>query len=332
MATRWLCVTLSLIVPAAALAQGSESGRTRWGDPDLQGVWTNATLTPVERPVSLEGKATYTEAEVEIWELNTDQRLAEANAPSVVRDEPLPAGGNVGAYNQFWMDGGTRVVGDRRTSLIVHPADGRIPWRPEARKHFEESFAKYGVGPFAGVLDLDTGERCLTDGLPMVPLQGYNMNYQIFQTESWVAIQHEMFHEYRIIPLDGRAHVDGVIGQWLGDSRGRWEGDTLVIETTNFADRRDALWRHTWRSARPTLHLTERFRRVDDGTLEYSFTIDDPEMFTSPWTASVPLTTDQASRGVTKGPLFEYACHEGNYAIPGVLGGARLEETVTPVR
>jgi len=186
--TRRLCLALSLLLPSSAWAQGAESGRTPWGHPDLKGVWTNATLTPVERPVSLEGKATYTAAEIALWELNTDQRLVEANAPSVVRDEPLPAGGDVGAYNQFWMDGGTRALTDRRTSLIIDPPAGRIPWRPDAKQHFEESFAKYGVGPFAGVGDLDTGERCLTDGLPMVPLQGYNMNYQIFQAEDWVAI------------------------------------------------------------------------------------------------------------------------------------------------
>ena len=180
------------------------------------------------------------------------------------------------------MDGGKVVTGDRRTSLIIDPPDGRIPWTPEGRERFESDSSRYGVGPFNSWVDADTGERCLTDGLPFVPLQGYNMNYHILQGPGWVAMLNEMFHEYRLIPTDGRSHVPAHVGQWLGDARGRWEGETLVVETTSFADKGHYLWRATWRGARPTLHLVERFTRVDETTLDYEFTMTDPAMFTSP--------------------------------------------------
>ena len=312
------CVAL-LLVAATLEAQSSGSytaPRTPWGVPDLQGIWTNATLTPVERPESMNGQM-LTAEEAAAFEA----RSAEARAAS---DTFIP--GNVGAYNQFWMDGGKVVTGDRRTSLIIDPPDGRIPWTPEGRERFGSDSARYGVGPFDSWVDADTGERCLTDGLPFVPLQGYNMNYHILQGPGWVAMLNEMFHEYRLIPTDGRPHVPAHVGQILGDARGRWEGDTLVVETTSFADKGHYLWRATWRAARPGLHLVERFTRVDETTVDYEFTMTDPEMFTSPWTALVPMTTDHASRGVTSGPMFEYACHEGNYGLLNILRGARAEE------
>ena len=190
--------------------------------------------------------------------------------------------GNVGSYNQFWMDSGKNVTEDRRTALITDPADGRIPWTEAGRERLDSDLARYGVGPFNTYEDADTGERCLTDGLPLVPLQGYNMNYHILQSPGWVAILNEMFHEYRMIPVDDAAPLDADIGAMLGDSRGRWEGDTLVVETTNFSDKRHYLWRATWRGARPSLHLVERFTRVDDETIDYEFTMTDPEMFTQP--------------------------------------------------
>lgn len=291
--------------------------RAPWGEPDLQGVWTNATLTPVERPDSLADKAVLTAEEAADLEVSS----AESRAAS---DRFIP--GNVGAYNQFWMDGGKNVTGDRRTSLIVDPPNGKIPWTDAGRRRLESDLARYGVGPFDTYVDADTGERCLTDGLPFVPLQGYNMNYQILQSPGWVAIINEMFHEYRLIPVDGREHVPAHVGQILGDAKGRWEGDTLVVETRSFADKSHFLWRATWRASRPSLHLVERFTRVDDDTIDYEFTMTDPEMFTRPWTALVPMTTDQASRGVTSGPLFEYACHEGNYGLLNIMRGARTEE------
>ena len=307
--------------PPAAQPSSASAGwtapRTPWGEPDLQGIWTNATLTPIERPDGLGDKAVLTAEEAAELEV----RSAESRAAS---DRFVL--GNVGAYNQFWMDSGKNVTGDRRTSLITDPPDGKIPWTEAGGRRLESDLARYGVGPFDTWEDADTGERCLTDGLPLVPLQGYNMNYHILQSPGWVVILNEMFHEYRVIPVDGRAHLDEDVGQLLGDARGTWEGDTLVVETTNFSDKRHFLWRATWRAARPGLHLVERFTRVDDETVDYEFTMTDPEMFTRPWTASVPMTTNQASRGVTSGPMYEYACHEGNYGLLNIMRGARVEE------
>jgi hypothetical protein len=327
---RWRVTTVVLVAsgflvasPQPVEAQPGRVGatwtapRTGWGVPDLQGVWTNATLTPIERPDSLAGKTVLTAEEAAELEV----RSAEQRAAT---DRFIP--GSVGAYNQFWMDGGKNVTGDRRTSLIVDPPDGRIPWTTTGRRRLDADTARYGVGPFESWVDADTGERCLTDGLPLVPLQGYNMNYHILQSPGWVAVLNEMFHEYRLIPVDGRAHVPPEVDQLLGDARGRWEGNTLVVETTRFADKSHFLWRATWRAARPSLHLVERFTRVDDETIDYEFTMTDPEMFTRPWTALVPMTTNQASRGVTTGPLFEYACHEGNYGLLNIMRGARADD------
>ena len=318
-ASALLAAGAAAAVPHAQSPDGEAyaAPRTGWGAPDIQGVWTNATLTPVERPEAMSGRDVLTAEEAAAFETSS----AAARAAS---DRFIP--GNVGAYNQFWMDGGKVVTGDRRTSLVTDPPDGRIPWTPAGRERLAADSARYGVGPFDSWTDADTGERCLTDGLPFVPLQGYNMNYQILQSEGWVAMLNEMFHEFRLIPTDGRTHVPAHVGQWLGDSRGRWEGDTLVVETTAFADKGHYLWRATWRAARPGLRLVERFTRSDERTLDYEFTMTDPDMFTRPWTARVPMTTDHASRGVTSGPLYEYACHEGNYGLLNIMRGARTED------
>ena len=311
---------LLFLMPATLSTQVADSWRiqrTEWGDPDLQGIWTNATLTPIERPESMTGKDVLSAEEAAQFETTS----AESRAAS---DRFIL--GNVGAYNQFWMDSGKNVTTDRRTALIIDPPSGRIPWSLAGQQRLEEDLTKYGVGPFDSWEDADTGERCLTDGLPFVPLQGYNMNYHILQSPGWVAILNEMFHEYRLIPVDGRNHVNPRIEQWFGDSRGRWEGDTLVVETNHFADLGHFLWRATWRAARPGLHLVERFTRISDDTINYEFTISEPEMFTQPWSALVPMTTDQESRGVTAGPMFEYACHEGNYGLLNILQGARSQD------
>lgn len=285
---------------------------------DLQGVWTTATLTPLERPEAHADLTQLSEAEGSALESSTEAALRERS------ENPAP--GSVGGYNREWLDPGMKVLDDRRTALIVDPPDGRIPWRPEAKAASDKQRARYGKGPYDSYKDLDTGERCISDGITLAPLQPYNMNYQLFQTPDTLVIAGEMYHEYRIIPLDDRPPLPQAIGQWLGEGRGRWEGDTLVVETTGFADKSDDYWAWPWRSARPSLKLTERFTRVDATTIDYEFTVEDPDMFTSPWTVSVPMTTDQESRGVTAGPLFEYACHEGNYALPNVLRGARAEE------
>ena len=320
LATACATIVAGAIAIPYAQSTGSEAytaPRTAWGTPDIQGIWTNATLTPIERPETMSDQNVLTAEEAAAFETSS----AAARAAS---DRFIP--GNVGAYNQFWMDGGKVMTGDRRTSLVTDPPDGRIPWTAAGRERLAADSAKYGVGPFDSWTDADTGERCLTDGLPFVPLQGYNMNYHILQSDGWVAMLNEMFHEFRLIPTDGRSHVPVHVGQWLGDSRGRWEGDTLVVETTAFADRSDDLWRATWRAARPGLHMVERFTRVDEQTLDYEFTMTDPDMFTRPWTARLPMTTDHASRGVTSGPMYEYACHEGNYGLLNIMRGARAED------
>ena len=310
-----LCFTLQSYSQPNSL--GSKIPRTSWGSPDLQGVWTAATVTPLERPLSLGDKPILTEEERAKIEIEREQFLQSRSA------NPDP--GTPGGYNRFWLDSGTLTLEDGRSSLIIDPLDGRIPWQSESKQWSDVQSARYGVGPYNDYTDLDTGERCITDGISMVALQPYNMNYQIVQTEDTIVIAHEMYHEYRIIPLDDRPFVSDKITQWLGDARAHWEGDTLVIESRNFADKLDHYWAWPWRSARSSLTLVERLTRIDDSNMEYLVTISDPKMFTQSWTISAPMTTDQASRGVTEGPIFEFACHEGNYALPNVLRGAQIK-------
>ena len=300
---------------SSAVAKARTAPRTAWGDPDLRGVWTGSSITPLERPEAFAGREFLTDAEA--------AAIEERAARDRVDRPPRP--GDPGTYNQIWFDPATTVVPTRRTSLIVDPPDGRLPFTTEGRSHYARSAARYGVGPRDSWLDLDTGERCLTDGLPLPYWTGYNNNYQIFQARDYVVILAEMFRDRRIIPLDGRSH--GNVPQWLGDSRGRWEGDTLVVETTMFADKAHYWWASAWRASRPTLRLVERFTRVGAETIDYQFTMDDPAMFTRPWTVAFPLTTNQASRGVTVGQLYEYACHEGNYSLANVLAGARARDS-----
>ena len=308
-------------VPAASQTAAAEGGwtmpHTPWGVPDLQGIWTNATLTPMERSETLEDTSVLTaEQAAEIEEQSAESRRA--------NDRHIP--GVFGAYNQFWLDAGTRILDSLRTSLVVDPPDGRIPYTEAGRARLASDLTRYGVGPFDSWVDADTGERCLTDGLPLVPLQSYNMNFHFLQAPGWIAILNEMFHEWRVIPLDDRPDFSPAIGQWLGGGTGRWEGDTLVIESVRFNERGHYLWRNTWRASRSGLHLIERITRTGKKTMDYEFTMTDPEMFTRPWSALVPMTTDQASRGVTAGPMFEFACHEGNRGLLNILRGARAQE------
>ena len=315
---------------AAVHAQSLESEapgaalRTSWGDPDLQGIWVGSTLTPLERPPQFEGREFLTEEEVAALENGAVARnvqLAERPAESTT------AGGSVdwredgtpGFYNTFWLDGGTAWDPSRRTSLVVDPPDGRIPYTATAR----DNERPHGSGPWNSFLDLDTGERCLGDGLPQIWF-GYNPNHQIFQTPEHVVIFHEMFHQRRIIPLDGRPHAN--ITQWNGEPRGRWDGDTLVVESRDFPDRPHDRWNSTWRTPTSQLHMVERFTRVDAEAIDYEATITDPTRFTRPWTVRFPLSQDQSARGVAAGELFEFACHEGNYAIGNVLRGARAKD------
>jgi hypothetical protein len=307
--------------PADRPANTSSLPRTPDGRPDLQGNWSIATLTPLQRPAGQEAKATLTEAEAAAIENRTAERVTERNRPAAPKSEAPPAGGNVGGYNNFWLDGGTTVAivnGKRPTSLIVDPPDGRIPFTPQAQKAQARARARYGVGPYDSYADLDTGERCLTDGIPWTPF-AYNNNFQIVQTPDHVAILREQFAELRIVPTNGSRRPASAIRQWAGDSRGRWDGDTLVVDTADFADKTSYEWADTWRAARPSLHVVERFTLVDARTIHYEFTVDDPSTFTKPWTALVPMTR-------TGDRIYEYACHEGNIAMGNILRGARADE------
>ncbi len=299
-------------LPSAGLAQ--DAPKTAWGAPDLQGVWDFRTITPLQRPEDLGDKAFLTAEEAVQREQAAVERAIELWNQEARRTE---AGGNVGGYNNFWMDQGTRVVGTRRTSLIIDPPNGRMPESTEAG----QARAAAGRGSFSDQLpasytDLSNADRCLMGfnaGPPMTP-GGYNQNVQIFQTPNHLVLMTEMVHTVRSVPLDGRSAVDDErLAQWSGNSRGHWEGDTLVVETTNFDTDRN------WRGSSTGMRLVERFTRVDETTLEYEYTVDDPNTWTEPWTVNLPMTLNEL-------PMFEYACHEGNYSMDAMLGGARADE------
>ncbi len=332
-----LAVTLTLASAAGwaqpASSDASESPRTPWGDPDIGGVWNSSTVTPLERPEAQAGQEFLTEEEAATIEQRVVEANARANAPSVVRTEPLPAGGNVGAYNSFWLDRGTTVVPTRRTSLVIDPPNGRLPaLTPEAeayvtsaeRQHLKD--VREGLAPANSYAQFDYGDRCIWyRGVPSLPT-AYNNNYHIVQTPDVVAIVQEHIHDVRFIHLDGRPRIDERIGQFGGHSLGRWEGDTLVVETANFGDRAYLFASGpgpqggtNW-DLSPDLRVVERFTRVGPGTLDYEFTVNDPNVWTRPWTGSSPWT-----RG--EGPMFEYACHEGNYGMMNILAGSRAAET-----
>ena len=288
--------------------------RTPWGAPDLQGVWTGSTMTPLERRPEHAGKDVLTEEEAAALERRADEsRFVERE----------PSDGDPGTYNQIWFDPGTRIVSDRRTALITAPSDGQVPYTSAMAERERLQVAYRVNGQRDSWVDVDTGERCMTDGVPMFWL-GYNPNHQIVQTPDHVVILHEMFRDRRIIPITDQPHTS--VRQWNGDIRGHWDGDTLVVESTHFVDGTSDRWAATWRMPTQTMHLVERFTRSDRDTLQYEFTLTDPAKFTEPWSVRIPLTTNQASRGVTEGPLYEYACHEGNYSLMNVLSGARAEE------
>jgi hypothetical protein len=302
---------------AAAVAAQTKPASKTWnpprtadGKPDLQGVWTNVTITPLERPRDLAGKEFFTQAEATQYEKDT---VSNNNADR--RDGPATADVSR-AYNDFWWDRGTKVVPTLRTSLIIDPPDGHVPpLTPEAQKKAAARLDARRQHPADGPEDRSLAERCIlwpTAGPPMLP-SFYNNNYQIVQGPGYVMIVVEMIHDTRIIPTDGRPHLPSNIRQWMGDPRGRWEGNTLVVDTTNFTDRTN------FRGSGENLHLVERFTRTGPETIMYEFTVDDPSTFTKPWTAQVPMTK-------TTGPVIEYACNEGNYAMQGILAGARAEE------
>jgi len=322
MKSRFLAFGIALVVCLAATAgaQTTKSKpaaipRTPDGHPDLQGVWTNATLTPMERPAKYASKPTLTDAEAKEFEKNAATELASVDGKS---ESPILAqfGSNgTGGYNVLFVDRGSelaRVDGVKRTSLIIDPPDGKLPPKTkESQKRMASIIRSFMV--YDSVKDRAPSERCLigfgsTSGPPMMPVL-YNNNYQIVQTKDAVMILVEMVHDVRVIRMNG-THAPSNVRQWLGDSIGHWEGDTLVVDTTNFNDQT------LFEGASPDLHVIERFQRIDAGTILYKVTIDDPATFTKQWTMEYPFVA-------ARGPVYEYACHEGNYAMTDILGGAR---------
>ncbi|MBZ5601856.1 MAG: hypothetical protein LAO79_06090 [Acidobacteriia bacterium] len=312
---------LASVGAAAVLLAVSAAAQTKAGPPDLQGFWTNATITTMERPAAFAAKPTITAEEAKQYAQKAEKEL---NAQDGQSDGPLIAAAGssgTGGYNVLFVDRGSelaKVDGQYRTSLIVDPPDGKTPpMTPEARQRQQERFRRGGFNRYDSVKDRPTSERCLigfgsTSGPPMMPVL-YNNTYQIVQTPDAVMIMVEMVHDVRVVRLNGK-HEPSNIKRWLGDSIGHYEGDTLVVDTTNF--RED----NAFRGASSEAHIIERFRRINATTILYRVTVDDPNTWTKPFTMEYPFS-------LTPGPVYEYACHEGNYAMPDILGGARKLES-----
>ena len=327
------CTALALLVfaPIGAAAQGgAEPPRTPWGAPDLQGVWDFRSITPMERPDDLADQEFLTAEEAARLEQETVQRNEEllnrpARRTEVTNSVDQGEEGAPGFYNNLWLDRGTTTVGTRRTSLVVDPPNGKMPplTPEEEQRRAEYAELREGVDthaptPGGWMEELGTNGlqlRCITgfnSGPPMTP-GGYNNNVQVFQTPNFVALLNEMNHNVRFVPLDGRPHVE--LPQWTGDSRGHWDGDTLVIETRQFLRETSFAQGRTGSN----LELVERLTRVSEDTLLYEATINDPTVWTSPWTYEVPMVLNDQ-------PIYEYACHEGNYGLENILAGARVLE------
>lgn len=322
--------TLGIMILGAIPAFGQTDAtwtvpRIADGHPDLQGIWTNKTITPLERPKELGTKAFFTPAEIKAYTQSTLQQNDKDQRGGGVRDV-------LNAYNAFWWDSGTKVLKNMRTSIIVDPPDGRIPPLTEHRQALLQERAEAikircqrpgcaiaNIGqlmPSDKPEELDLMTRCISFGtvVPMLP-SAYNNDYQIVQAPGVVAIDTEMVHEVRRIPTDGSAHLPPNVREWIGDPRGHWEGDTLVVDSANFRDVEG------WgaRGTDENLHLIERFTRVGPDTLLYQFTVDDPTAFTKPWSGEIPMTK-------TEGPLYEYACHEGNVGMRDIIAAAKADE------
>jgi len=284
------------------------------GQPDFQGVWTNDTITPIERPESLAGRAYLSDDEIAAMERRIAERRTQAD-----NNIEVSAGGSVGGYNQVWLDSGDTVLSTGQTAMIVDPPDGRAPIRESALQQRDFYFANVENDYIYHTV----WDRCITRGVPgsMLPA-GYNNAYRFIQTEDTVTIVYEMIHDVRIIPLNKSEHIDDKIKLWMGDSVARYEGDTLVIETTNFNDR--GMLANSMAGGRlkgvpvtEDLHVVERFTRVSQDTLMWEVTVTDPEIYTQPFTISMPLTRDPEY------VMYEYACHEGNHAIKNILSAGR---------
>ena len=301
--------------------------RTSWGAPDLQGVWDFRTITPLERPEDLGDQAFLTAEEAanleqEVLDRNADLANRPALRTEVTESVDRGADGAPGFYNNFWLDRGTRAVGTRRTSLIIDPPNGRIPDLTASGQRTADARRAYRQEhPADSWVDRSAYDRCILGfnaGPPITP-GGYNQNLHLFQTPDHVVLVTEMVHTVRVVPLDGRPALSDGVRQWSGDSRGHWEGETLVVETSNFNDQRG------WRGSTTNMKLVERYTRVDADTLDYEFTVIDPETWTSSWTASIPMRR-------SLNPMYEYACHEGNHSMDGILAGRRAEERAAPAQ
>lgn len=324
MRDRFLVATFTLLatgllapLPAAGQGKPWTAPRTPDGKPDISGTFTFSTITPLQRPDALNGKDTLTVQEAADWEASENKRLNRdlfdpiKGAPSA--GYAPRAQGGVLSYNEFWYERGSQMTKDKRTSLVVDPPDGRIPFTEATRKRNAENGRKSNSGFAESYTDRSLGDRCImgfNSGPPMVS-SAYNNNLQILQIPGHVVILNEMIHNTRIIPTDGRPH--GTLRQYAGDSRGRWEGETLVVETINFF-RETSLAGST-----ANTRVVERFTRVDPDTIKYEFTVTDPSSYTRPWSVLMPLMRTEAL-------LYEYACHEGNYGLYDIMAGQRAQE------
>jgi hypothetical protein len=333
------CSAASLFVSGSyTLAEGTKAGawkapHNEYGYPDLQGNWNNATITPLERPAEFGSRRALTNEETAKLEQAATDRVEENNKPTDpkkgIQDLPVNcapgfSGTNCG-YNNFWVDSGNRVVrvdGEKRSSIIVSPENGHLPaMTSDAQKKFAARMAAFRSGGGAGMADgpevRPLGERCILSfgssaGPPMLPSM-YNNNYQIVQSKDRVIILVEMVHDARVVRIGGQ-HLPSNVKLWMGDSIGRYEGDTLVVETTNFRPEQN------FRGSGENLKVTERFTRTAPNQILYQFTVDDPSTYAQPYSGELNMNA-------TRDNLYEYACHEGNYALPGILAGAREEET-----
>jgi hypothetical protein len=311
--------------PATTTSTGADQAyvapRTADGHPDLQGVWANNDATPLERPKELEGRQLLTDAEVaalkkragELFNGETDAAFGDSIFLAVLKDakEFKSTDTQTGNYNHFWI---VDREFDNRTSVVSDPSTGRIPALTPAAETAKAEAAEYRKAhPADGPEDLPLSHRCISFGVPRLGA-GYNSYFQIFQSKDYVAIGQEMIHDVRIIPLDGRPHADSNIRQWLGDSRGHWEGDTLVVDTTNFSAKS-----RFQNLSSETLHVVERFTRIGQKAIQWNVTVDDPTNYTKPWTATVILRSSPDE-------IYEMACHEGNEGLSGALSGTRYLE------
>jgi hypothetical protein len=312
-----LSVLIALPLALAGGLADAQTARTPWGAPDLQGTWSNATLTPLQRPADLKDKEFFTPEEAKAY---VKQRLAAQSGDENIEKDKTT--GNVGSYNDAWMDRGNDIVPTRRTSLIVEPKNGRVPpFTAEAQRQFDRDVAYAAAHPADTPEDRYLTERCIGFGgghAPMLP-EPYNNNYYIVQTPDYVSIMAELNHEVRIIPIDGRAHLPNHVTQWVGDSRGHWEGETLVVETTNQKPNRHYYGVQMLDSlVSDKFKVVERFTRTARDQLRYTATMSDP-VFSAPWTVEIFMHPQS-------GQMVEYACHEGNYGLRGLLSATREEE------